>query len=118
GARFSEDSEALDAGAIANQRTVTFSSAEALAAFLKKIEGTGIAVLGRIDALNTLRLGFLSLDDLRALLEGDEELGMIFPAYIPGQGSVQAGAVGFGDLFLEWLGIQGDRSQFGANVRI
>ncbi|GAA5484672.1 S8 family peptidase [Haloferula sargassicola] len=118
GARFTEDKEAIDSGAIANQRSLTFASAEAMADFLKKIEGKGFAVLDRIDALNTLRVGFLSLDDLKALLDGSEQLGMIFPAYIPGQGTVQDGAVGFGDQFLDWLGVDGDRSKYGSHVKV
>ena len=118
GSVFTEDSEAEDAGALRNQRTITFSSVEAMEAFLKKAQGKGIALLGRIDALKTLRVGFLSLDELRGLLEGEEQLGMIFPAFVPGQGTVQPGAVGFGDLFLDWLGVTGDRSQIGTNFKI
>ncbi|MBB5350715.1 hypothetical protein HNR46_000943 [Haloferula luteola] len=117
GAHFREDSEAIASGAIANQRAITFGSAEALAAFLKKIEGKGIAVLDRIDALNTLRLSFLNLEDLLAALDGDEDMGFIFPALTPGNGTVQDGAVGFGDHFLEWLGIS-DTSGYGSNIKV
>lgn len=110
------DDEADALGALANQRTITFASAEAMRAFLDKIAGKGIAVLGSIDALHTLRIGFLDPSELAALLDGTEELGFIFPAYIPGQGGVQAGAVGFGSQYLQWLGARGDRSTWGNGV--
>lgn len=111
-----EDPEADANGALRNQRTITFSSAEAMKAFLAKIEGKGIAILGSIDALHTLRVGFLDPDELASLLDGSEETGFIFPAYIPGQGGVQAGAIGFGNQYLQWLGARGDRSAWGDGV--
>ncbi len=114
------DAEAEDAGALRNQRTIRFSDRDALERFLKAIEGRGISVLGSLDRLNTLRVGFLSLDELLSLLEGDEELGLIFPVNIPrpAAGGVQDGAVGFGRGLLEWLGITGDNSSWGSGVRI
>ena len=116
---YQPDSEALAEGAIANQRTVTFSSAEAMNRFLEAIKGKGIAVIDSMDAFNTLRIAFLNLDDLAGLLGDDDELGYIYPAYIPGGGgTIQDDAVGFGDLFLEWLGVEGDRSGWGEGLKI
>ncbi len=105
-------------GALPGQRWVTFDSAEAMRRFLASLDGTGIAVLGRLDALNTLRLGVLDADALASLLDGSEETGYIFPAEIPGQGTVQNGAVGFGSQFLSWLGADGDRSNWGKGVTV
>lgn len=112
------DREAAEAGALAGQRSITFSSREAMDRFLASLEGRGIAVLGRIDKLNTLRVGFLNPDELAALLEGDEQTGLIFPVNVPGSGSVQDGAVGFGRSMLDLLGANGDRSGWGEGIRV
>ncbi len=110
--------EDLPPGAIPGQRTVTFSDAEAMRRFLASLEGTGIRVLGSIDSLNTLRLAAANASELDDLLDGSEEIGYIFPAQIPGQGSVQPGAVAFGSQYLNWLGATGDRSAWGTDVRV
>ncbi|MFU8892198.1 MAG: S8 family peptidase [Luteolibacter sp.] len=102
------DHEAIDAGAVANQRVIAFSSREALEAFLARA-GDGIEILGRLDALLALRVGFRDADALAALLDGNEELSMIFPVEIPMPGNVgaQAGAVPLENALLAWLGIDG-----------
>lgn len=116
----STDEEAEEAGALRNQRTIRFSDRESLERFLAAIEGRGISVMGSIDRLNLLRVGFLSLSDLESLLDGDEELGMIFPVSLPqpANGGVQPGAVGFGRGLLDWLGVTGDHSSWGAGVKV
>jgi len=92
------DAEALAAGAIANERVIAFSSQDALEAFLARA-GDGVVLLGRLDALNALRVRFSDPDALAALLNGDEELSMIFPVEIPMPGDVgaQPGAVPLGN---------------------
>jgi len=102
------DHEAIDAGAVANQRVIAFSSREALEAFLARA-GDSIRILGRLDALHALRVGFRDGDSLAALLDGDEELSMIYPVEIPMPGNVaaQPGAVPLGNGLLAWLGIEG-----------
>lgn len=114
------DSEAEEAGALRNQRTIQFSDREAMERFLAAIKGRGISVLGSIDRLNMLRVGFLSLADLEAMLDGDEELGLIFPVSLPqpANGGVQAGALGFGRGLLDWLGITGDHTAWGEGVKV
>lgn len=101
------DRDAEDAGALANQRVIRFGSQEALDAFLARA-GDQIRVLGRLDALNALRVAFLNADDLAGLLDGNEELSMIFPVEVPfpEDGSAQFGAVPLGSRLLEWLGIE------------
>lgn len=110
---------AADAGAIANQRIVVFKDQAALAAFLAKM-GDGVSVLGRLDSLNALLIGFGNEADLTALLDGTEETSFNFPASIPEFESVgpQEGAVEFGDNLLEWLGVEGDNSLWGKGFRI
>lgn len=114
------DRDAAAAGAIQNQRSLVFSSREALERFLAAAQGKGIAVLGSIDRLNALHVGFLSLDDLLALLDGSEETGYIFPVSLPTPRTdgVQEGAIGFGNSLLSWLGINGDNTAFGSGVKI
>ncbi len=113
------DDEALDAGALAGQRILVFKSQAALEAFLKRA-GDKLSLLGRINALNALRVGFLDPADLAALVGNDAESSFIFPAYLPAppDGTAQAGAVPLGAELLAWLGITEDNSQWGKGVRI
>ncbi len=117
---FEKDTEAADAGALQNQRSLRFSDRAALERFLEAAKGKGIAILGRIDRLNALHVGFLSAADLAALLDGTEETGFIYPVTLPTPRAdgVQEGAVGFGGSLLSWLGVSGDNSSYGAGVRI
>ena len=108
----------LPPGAIPGERTVTFANDEAMARFLASLEGTGIRVIGSMRGLSTLRLAVSNASALEDLLDGSEEIGFIFPAEIPGQGSVQPGAVAFGSQYLPWLGATGDRTTWGTDVRV
>ncbi|QUE49695.1 S8 family serine peptidase [Luteolibacter ambystomatis] len=120
-ARPKGDVEALSKGALAGQRSVTFKDRASMEAFLEKIKGKGIAVMGRLDAINTLRLGFLSADELASVLDGSEKTGFIFPVMVPGlpEGSIQPGAVPLGNRLAEWLGIAGyDRSTWGKGLNV
>lgn len=114
------DSAAAEAGALQNQRSLRFDSREALEAFLAAAKGKGIAILGSIDRLNALHVGFLSLDDLNSLLDGTEDNSFIFPVSLPTPGTeaAQEGAVGFGESLLSWLGISGDNSAYGKGVKV
>jgi hypothetical protein len=113
------DYEAFQAGAIPGQRTLVFKDQASLLDFLKRA-GDRVSVLGQIDALNALRIGFTNYQDLADLLNGSEELSYIFPMDIPQpvNGSAQAGAVPLGAGLLEWLGITGDHSTAGQGVKI
>lgn len=115
---YKPDHAAMNKGALPNQRILRFSDRAALEAFLKAIEGKGLVVLGSIDALNLLRVGFLDGSQLADLIDPNTEEEFIFPANIPGSGTVQDGAIGFGQNFLDWLGVQGDRDGWGAGLRI
>jgi hypothetical protein len=113
------DMEASLAGALEGQRVLVFKDASALARFLDKLDGR-VNLLGRLDALNALRVGFNDYADLLAMLDGAEQQSFIFPvtAPFPGEGSVQSGAVPLGNHLLEWLGITGDNSAWGKGVTI
>lgn len=115
-----KDRDAADAGALQNQRSVRFSDRAAMERFLDAAQGKGIAILGKIDQLNALHVGFLSADELASLLNGDEETGFIFPVNLPTPKTegVQDGAVGMGTSLLSWLGISGDNSTYGSGVKV
>jgi len=117
---WNRDNDAQQAGALQNQRSLVFSSREAMERFLAAAQGKGIAILGSIDKLNALHVGFLSLDQLTALLDGSEESGYIFPVTLPTPRTdgVQDGAIGFGNQLLSWLGITGDNSAYGTGVKV
>ena len=114
------DTAASEAGALQNQRSIRFSDRDAYERFLAAAKDKGIAILGSIDRLNALHVGFLSIDDLNALLDGSEESGFIFPVSLPTPKTegVQEGAVGFGESLLSWLGIKGDNSAYGSGVKV
>jgi hypothetical protein len=113
------DVEAEMLGALEGQRVLMFKDQAALERFLKRM-GEGIDLLGRLDALNALRVGFSDYADLAALLDGDELLSFVFPVTTPPlpDGSVQPGALALGNQLLQWLGITGDHSNAGLGVRI
>ena len=113
------DFGAARVGALEGQRVVVFKDQAALKRFLDQM-GDRVRLLGRLDALNALRIGFADYDDLLALLNGDEQQSLIFPvqAPFPNEGTVQAGAVALKNHLLDWLGITGDNSDWGKGVLI
>lgn len=113
------DDEARSAGALEGERILVFSSQDDLARFLERA-GDSIRILGRLDALNALRVGFTDAAELLAMLDGETELSLIFPVIspYPEEGSIQAGAVPLGASLLDWLGVKGDHSDWGRGVKI
>jgi hypothetical protein len=119
GPAFRSDAEALAAGALPGQRALVFKDRAALERFLAKAGGR-LHLLGRIDALNALHVGFLNPDELAGLLDGEADISMIFPAYVPDPkpGIIQDGVVAVGDKLLRVLGITGDNSTWGKGVLV
>lgn len=113
------DDAALENGALPGQRILVFKDQAALDDFLKRAGGK-IRLLGRLDALNALRVGFADAMDLASLLDGSEQSSFVYPvdAPAPAKGTVQPGAVALGAGLLDWLGIKGDNSAWGSGVRI
>lgn len=113
------DEAAAEEGAFQGQRVIAFKDRAALEDFLKRA-GDKVRIMGRLDALNALRIGFQDYADLASLLNGDEEMSFVYPVDIPapGDGAAQAGAVALGPRLLEWLGITEDNSAWGKGVRI
>jgi hypothetical protein len=113
------DDEALAVGALPEQRNLVFKDQAALEDFLKRA-GNRIQLLGRLDALNALRIGFSDADDLASLLDADLQQSFIYPVDLPApsDGTAQPGAVALGAGLLDWLGVSGDNSAWGAGVNI
>ena len=113
------DDEALDAGALPGQRNLVFNDQAALEDFLKRA-GNRVRIMGRIDALNALRVGFLNGDDLAFLMDGEAQASFVYPVDIPASpdGTAQAGAVALGAGLLDWLGVSGDNSAWGTGVTV
>ena len=103
--------------AIGGEVVLRFDSDEAFRRFLAAAGGE----LETIDRLRAVRLSLDQLRDLGHLLGEDSEIGLnffVFPPPLPDGGMVQEGAVGFGASLAEWLGAQGDISQWGRGVTI
>src|SRR5688572_30069599 len=79
---FRLDDEATEAGALPGQRILVFNDKAALEAFFKRA-GDSVRLLGRLDALNALKIGFLDYDDLASLLDGQEQTSLVYPVDIP-----------------------------------
>lgn len=117
---FVMDDDALQSGALPGQRVLAFKSREAMEAFLQKAGANGIEVLGRMDQFNTLRVSSLDPKNLDRLLDGEVEKGFIFPVQVPNPkpGGVQPDAVALGSHLTDWLNVSGDRSDWGAGVKV
>jgi hypothetical protein len=113
------DFAAVEAGALAGQRVLVFRDAAALEDFLKR-HGGKVKVLGRVDGLHALRIGFHDASFLAALSAEGLEASMIFPGVMPNppEGSVQPGAVPLGSALLSWLGVHGSNASWGSGVKI
>jgi hypothetical protein len=116
----------LSKEAIKNEAILTFDSDEALKAFLARADAAGLRVLGTIDGLRMVRVGF---DDLAAMRKdmrdhaGDySNAGANYYVYIPDVPSAenrpQQSEVGFGDGMLAFMGVKGDFSNWGKGVKI
>ncbi|MFT3990801.1 MAG: S8 family serine peptidase [Luteolibacter sp.] len=99
-----------------------FPTDEAYESFLQALGLSKVQLLGQLDRLRAVRLGYIDIADLDDLLRG-ENLTM-YPAVTkmpdrakPGEETL-AGAEAFNDGVLEWLGIYGDHSQWGRGVKV
>ncbi len=116
---FQMDEEALEQGALVGQRSLIFKDRASMEAFIERA-GTKVRLISKLTGLNAIRISFLFNQDLASLLDGTEQVGLIFTATFPEADSVpaQPGAVPIGSGLLSWLGIEGDHSQWGAGVKI
>ena len=103
-----------------NERLLQFATEEDYQNFLSSLDGSKVRLRGRIDSLRAARVSFDRPSDLGDLGNSDDAsfnflVSLPLP---PGDGQVQAGAVGFGRNALEWLGIDEDNSAWGEGVTL
>jgi hypothetical protein len=115
-------------GAVPKQAVIKFKTAQAMQEFQRRMAGRKIKVLGQLDALSALRLGYDELEQLRDALGEDaeayEDLDANFVVRIPdflqqedrpgGEGSASFRGLGF----LAAIGASGDRSTWGLGVTV
>lgn len=113
------DQQALAAGGLQDQRVLMFADRESMAAFVER-HGAEITVLGRIDALNAVRVGTPDVAGWMERLGLEDQDAMIFPVSVPilEDGQAQPGAVALGDRLLDWLGVSRANPQWGAGVKV
>ena len=104
---------------VPGERIVRFDSDDDYRAFLGRLAGSEVRLVGKLDSLRAVRLRFDDSSQLDDLLDDDEGLPN-FRVSIPDlpQVGAQPGAVGFGRSTLAWLGISDDNSTWGEGVRI
>lgn len=102
------------------QRLVRFDNEKDYRKFLSSLDGSKLRLVDSLDTLRTALVSFRDPVDLGDLLDSDQ-LGLnyfVTLPLLPGDGSVQASAVGFGGNALEWLGITSENSTWGEGVTI
>ncbi len=106
--------------ALPNQKLIRFKDEKSYRDFLNKLANSDLTLLGNIDRLRVVGVGYGDLSELTDLGVDEDEMFHNFPVTIPQPGNVedQPGAVGFGRNALAFLGITGDNSAYGAGVKV
>ncbi|MCX7010406.1 MAG: S8 family serine peptidase, partial [Kiritimatiellaeota bacterium] len=116
-------------GAKPNEALLKFTSAEALRTFLARAEKAGVKVLGQLDGLHIVRVGYDQLGQLSVALGSEAEANDItvdpnFIARIPDilqkeDRPAGSGAASFdGEGFFKAIGATGDRAGWGLGVMV
>ena len=115
------------ASALRNEALLKFKSPAALRDFLNRAGRGKLKVLGRLDALLAVRVGFDQLEQLRALIGDDasvyEDIDANFVVKVPDWPSAEdrpggSGTASFGGDFLDAIGATGDRSAWGDGITV
>ena len=109
-----------------HESVLTFKDADAYRKFLARAQQSGLTVLGKLDAFNTVRVGFDSLsalqDDLLQNAADYQDATANFyiqiPHAPPAEERAAVNQVPFGNRMLNFLGVAGDTSQWGQGVTI
>lgn len=109
-----------------NEAILTFKDAEAYRRFLARAGAAGLRILGRMDGLNTVRVGYGSLAALEADLNahsgdyaGVDPNYTAYPPEVPEAETRFAGKfVPLGNNLLPFLGATGDTANWGKGVTI
>ncbi len=115
-------------GALPNQAVLQFRSPAALRAFLRRAAAAGLPILGQIDALSLVRLGYDRVEQLRNALADDPsacaDVGVNYLVRVPdvlqteerGAGAGMASFQGLG--YLGAIGADANRSTWGQGVTV
>lgn len=105
-----------------NEVILRFPSEETYGAFIYALDSSKIHLVGQLDRLRAIRLGYDDWADLASLLDGENIVAYdslpAMPRPSPVGGTSQAGLVAFEDGLLPWLGVDTDNSRWGAGVKI
>jgi len=112
--------------AVPNEALLTFKTRGELAAFLRQAAGLGFKIIGTVDGLNAVRVGFEDAGKLRDYLaaakEGAPSLEanqwMTVPRLPKEDKSNQGGAVAVGEQFLADINAIGDRTAWGKGIKV
>lgn len=115
---FSELNQTTPANALPNERIASFSDEASYQRFLSSMGARGLSLLGRSDRFRTVHFSFLDSDQLDGLEEAELDYNYLVTIPDLPQISAQAGATGFGNSALQWLGVTGDNSQWGQGVTV
>jgi hypothetical protein len=113
-------------GARPHEAVLTFANAEAYRRFLARAAQLGLTILGRLDALFTVRVRYDSLDGLQGDLLAnagdyagiDANFYVSVPTTPPKQDRPAQNLVPVGNATLAVLGVTGDHSRWGAGITI
>lgn len=115
-------------GLIPNQAILKFKSPDAMRAFLKQMKGQNLRLLGQIEEMRALKIGYDNLENLRDAILNDpglfEKISGNFMAKIPDllqqkDRPAENHDVGFEGLgYLSAIGISGDRSTWGEGITV
>lgn len=115
-------------GVIPNEALLEFETPEALEDFLARSGRTKVRVIGRLDGLSVVRVGFDRLEELSALIGDDASLqdgiGANYLVEVPrlpepeSRASFGGDTPFGGDGFLAAIGADGDRSLWGRDVTV
>jgi len=111
----------FDRDAIPYERIIAFKNPEDYQRFLKRLGNSKLRNLGKIGALNAVRVGFDDYSLFETLGLDPDDLQFNFPVTLPeNETSIapQAGLASFGNSMLDFIGVTGDNSAWGEGVRV
>jgi len=109
-----------------NEAVLVFKDADAFQRFLKRAAACGLKVLARLDRMHAVRVGYDSLDalsaDLAAYADDYGDIDANYFVYPPDETEIDPRFAGkfvpIGNGLLDFLGVSGDSSKWGAGVTI
>lgn len=104
--------------AIKNERIARFKNDDDYQKFLASLKDRGLHLLGKSDRLRAVRFGYGVASDFSDIDGAELSHNYVVSVPAPPPAQAQAGAAGFGNEALAWLGIHGDNSTWGKGVTV